>query len=249
MRRERVGVGEPHGLGRARGPRGVNDGHHVCGPDVPVRDAEVEAGIAHRLHLGEARHPGAPVDRHDVLDGGCGRQGGQQPVGEGLLGDDDPSAGVAQHVRDLLDGRGVVDPEGDRADVHGGHVDPEELGPVGEHERDPVAATHAERREPRRRAPDPFGVLRPGHDDLVAHGADRHPVGVLGRGAGEGRTECSRCSRSVCDRCRPRAPSSGCSSRASSVFDEQRGSASGARVIRTPYRGFRSARRAARCVR
>ena len=57
-----------------------------------------------------------------------------------------------------------------------------ELGPVAEHQRDGVAAAHAELVQPARERVDAVAQLAPGERDLVVLGADGDAVGmVLGR--------------------------------------------------------------------
>ena len=61
-------------------------------------------------------------------------------------------AGVADHVGDLLGRGGLVDRERRRAERHRREVGEVELGPVGEHQRDGVAARARRARAARRRA-------------------------------------------------------------------------------------------------
>jgi hypothetical protein len=70
--------------------------------------------------------------------------------------------------------------------VHGGGVDPVELGPVAEHHADRVATLQAEPRETGGQLLDLVVVVRPGHRQLVALGADGDAVRELADGHLEG---------------------------------------------------------------
>ncbi|MGV9818603.1 hypothetical protein [Nocardia xishanensis] len=83
-------------------------------------------------------------------------------VEERAFGDHHFVLGIGEQVGDLFGGAGVVDRERRGAQVQCGRVDEVELGPVGEHDPDGVAATDAERGEPCRDRFDPLGVLPPG---------------------------------------------------------------------------------------
>jgi hypothetical protein len=62
--------------------------------------------------------------------------------------------------------------------MHGSRIHPEKLRPVGQHQRNYVAAAHAQRHQPSRGPSHLLGVLRPGQDDRVARRAHRHPLRV-----------------------------------------------------------------------
>jgi hypothetical protein len=192
-----VAVGDLHALGRAGRAGGVDQREDVVGLDGAPRRLEVEVVLAALGELVE-RQPAlgrVAVDDDHVLERVVALGHGQQPVEEGLLGDHDRVAGVADEVLDLLGRVGVVDREGGRAEVHGGRVGHVKLGPVCQHQREGVAAAYPERGEPARDVLHALAVLRPGAAELVVAGAQRHVVGarldgVLKRLAGRLRIEC-----------------------------------------------------------
>ena len=69
---------------------------------------------------------------------------GVDAVAELLLDDGDPRAGVAQQELHLLGRGGVVHRERQGAEVHRGRVHEVELGAVGDHQRERVAAAQPE---------------------------------------------------------------------------------------------------------
>jgi hypothetical protein len=79
--------------------------------------------------------------------------------------------------------------------VHRSGVGEMELGPVGEHDPDGVAAPHPERRQAGGNRPHPLRVLTPADADLVAFGPDRVGAGILSRGHLEGRRHGRRIER------------------------------------------------------
>jgi hypothetical protein len=161
-----------HALGRAGGPRGVDQAQHVLGLDRAPGRLKVELRPPQRLELLDRERPRCPVgavDDDHVLEllGPLARL--QHRRQEGPLSDDHAVAGVGDHVLDLLGRGGVVDGEAGGAEVHRGGVGELEGRPVDEHEADRVASPDAERSEPGGSPAHPLGVL----------GEARLVVGVL----------------------------------------------------------------------
>jgi hypothetical protein len=117
-----------------------------------------------------------------VLDRGAVLLHLPDAVEERLLGHDDLVLRVRDEVLDLLGRVGVVDGERRRTEVHRGGVDPVELGPVAQHDRDRVAAAEPEPGEAGGGLLDLLRVLGPGDAEVAALGADGVAIGVLARG-------------------------------------------------------------------
>ena len=192
--REQVAVHELDALGRPRGARRVDQRQQVVGPDRAPRALDVEAGVraldvAPRQRALAAR----ALEHHDVLERGQLRE-------VLLLDDRDLRARVLHDVGDLLGRRGQVDRERRRAERHHREVGEVELGAVGEHQRDGVAALDAERRETAGERVDALAQLAPGQRDLVVLGADRDAVREVLGGDAEGLGDGARLQRAAGDR-------------------------------------------------
>ena len=139
-------------LGRAGGARGVEDGERVGGED---RRLGVIGGRRSRVEVGQAR-PGAArdacgqpcigrgiADDPQRLERRAVELGRRQPRDEAVLDHEQPRRAVAQHVGDLRSHRRGVDRHHRRAEPAAGDEDLDQLDPVREHDRDPVAAADA----------------------------------------------------------------------------------------------------------
>ncbi|HLL87128.1 MAG TPA: hypothetical protein VK387_07435 [Thermoleophilaceae bacterium] len=181
----------------ARRARRIDERQQVARLDRAPGRLEVEAVLRPRLEVVEGQPAVLPlaIDNDHVLEaaGPLGRP--PDRVEEGALGHDDPAAGVLGNVLDLLGRVGVVHRERRGPEVHGGGIDPVELGAVGQHDRHRVAAGETEPGQAGGEALDLVGVLRPRHRQLVALGPDGDPVAVVGsrrleRAADRGLVEC-----------------------------------------------------------
>ena len=166
---ELVGVRELYAFRRPGGSGRVDQRQQVIRPHRAPRRLEVEVlGRLVDLQLAEPRGAlGSAVDDHQVLHLAALLGGRPCPVEEPGLDDEHPVAGVRQQVRDLLGGGGVVDRERRRPQVHRRGIDQVELGAIGEHEADRVAASHPERVKAAGETLHPLGVLREGDRDTV----------------------------------------------------------------------------------
>ena len=182
--RHQVRVGQLDALRRARRPRGVDQRQQVGGLDRAPGGLEVELAGRELEEVREAdRLIGAiAVHDDDLLDGAVALGAREEAREQGALGDRNAAARVRQHVLDLLRGRGVVDRERGCAEVQGGGVDQVELGAVGEHQRDGVAAPDAERGEAAGKPLDARGVLAEGDRDAVSGRPQSDLVRALGGG-------------------------------------------------------------------
>ncbi len=180
--REDVRVAELDPLRRAGRAGGVDHRRHLLRPNRPPGRLEVEAGIAARLQFGEGDRAvaGIAVDHDHVLEGRGGLARSEDGVEESRLGDQHSVGGVGDQVLDLLRGRGVVEGEGRRSEVHRRGIDEVELGPVGEHDPDRVAAPDPKPGQSRGHRLHPLRVLGPGGAELVVLGPERGLRGMLG---------------------------------------------------------------------
>lgn len=113
---------------------------------------------------------------------GAAGLGLQHPRQELLLAHHDVSTGVAELVRDLRRGIGVVHREWDRTQVVHRGVHEVELGTVREHDRHRVALAHTESRQAPGEPADVLGVLAPGVGERAVDRAQSELVGVRGGG-------------------------------------------------------------------
>ena len=169
-------MGELDALRRSGGPGGVDQRQDVFGLDRPPAGLEVETRGLPLLELGERdRSVVRGVDEHDPLDHDPAPSNRGLHLGqEGALGDGDAVAGVREEILDLLRRGRVVDRKRDRTEVERGGIDEIELGPIGQHECDRVAAPDAERGQ---------AAGDPAHPPRVLPIGDRHP--------GTGRAKCN----------------------------------------------------------
>ena len=167
-------------LRRPGGARRVDQRQQVLGPDRAPGALDVEARVG-ALDVAPRQRALAALalEHHDVLELGQLRE-------VLLLDDRDLRARVLHDVGDLLGRRGQVDRERHRAEAHHREVGEVELGAVGEHQRDGVAALDAERGETSGERVDALAQLAPGERDLVVLGADRHAVREVLGGDAEG---------------------------------------------------------------
>ena len=125
-------------LGVARGPRGVVHGvaqAAVVGPVGPLVVAQLRVG-------GEA---GDVTDGQAARGGDLGLIGGVEAgVGEALVADEDLGPGVLQDVGDLGGHQVVVDGHDVPPGLHGGEIDLEHLGAIGQDEGDGGALAQAQ---------------------------------------------------------------------------------------------------------
>jgi len=150
---EEVLVGELDALGRPGRPRRVDEREHVAGLDLGRGGIPVEVGVR-ALDILQREAPSTTgfaggaravaLDEDHVLERVEVLPGGEEVVGEAGLGHRDPRSRVLDHVLDLLGGVGGVDGEGSGPEGDRREVDEVELGPVGEQDRDGVAAPEAE---------------------------------------------------------------------------------------------------------
>ena len=170
-------MGKLDALGRAGGPRGVDEGREIVWPDRPPRRIEIEICFgSQRFEVFEGQAAiDVGIDDDHVSEVGPGRLNSGQKV---FFGEYDLVLGIAEQVPDLVGRRGVVDRERDRAEMHDGGVRQVELWTVAQHETDRVAAFDTKRRQPGGDLPHPIGVLPPSEDRLVADRPDGHRVGL-----------------------------------------------------------------------
>lgn len=151
---------------RPRAPRGVLDQRQRVGLRGPGGRGLVQDGLGSRLDAAQPRHE--PLEH---------RPDGPRP----RVQDQGPRLGVLQDpalpeqvLRQFLDPHGRVEGNGDRSRPEGAEEEAEEVGPGGQHERDPVARLELAPVEPH----GPAGGRVP--QSFVGEGSglqgDRHPI-------------------------------------------------------------------------
>ena len=183
-RLHQVVVRQLHALRRPGGAGGVDQREHVVLLHGAPGRLEVEVVVSHLQDLVERQHAvrGVAVHHDHVLQRAARLLHGQDAVEERLLGDDDRARRVAHEELDLLGRVGVVDGEGRGADVHRRGVGEVELGPVGEHHAERVAALQAEGHEALAQGPHLARVVRPAVLRAAVLGPQGDPVRVRRRG-------------------------------------------------------------------
>ena len=179
---EQVAVHELDALGRTRGARGVDQRQQVVRADRAPGGVDVELRIG-ALDVLPRRGPlpALTLEHDQGLECGQVRARLLEDAEVGLLDDRDLRGGVVDHIRDLLRRRGRVDRVRHRAEHHHREVGEVELGAIGEHQRDGVAAGDAQLGEPAGERVDAVAQLAPGQRDLVVLRAHRDAVAeVLG---------------------------------------------------------------------
>ncbi len=179
-----VGVGELDALRGARGAGRIDDGHQVVGFDRTPGCLEVEVVPVALFEVGQL------LDLQDVLDlpSDLARRLGDGAE-ELLLTHHHAVPGVLEQVGDLVDRAGVVHRERHCAEMQQCGVDQVELGPIGQHQRNRVAAAHAQLMESGGDLVHPLGVLGIGDDDGALRVAKRDARRMLGDRVLEGLAE------------------------------------------------------------
>ena len=182
--RHLVGVSQLDALRRTGRARGVDQRQHIVGPDRAPALLEVESLTRVRaLELVERdRVLGRGVEHDQVLDDPGLRDRLPRALEERRLDDHHAVGGVTDQKLDLLGRRCVVDRERRSAEMHHRGVEEVELGAVGEHEPNRVAAAHAERVKAAGEPPDAFRVLGERDHHAVADRAQRNLIEALRRG-------------------------------------------------------------------
>ena len=154
-----VPVGEPHPLGAAGGPPGMEEERVVALDAGPPR--VLRRGVAERFVDGVGITPAVLADPQPRLpprgEHGVGREPGQV-----VLHREEAGRRAVEDLRDLARREPVVDGDRDRAHPVAGM---DELGlarVVAAEDREPVSLPHPERTERPRRPPHPDRELRPG---------------------------------------------------------------------------------------
>ncbi len=184
-RRHHAGVRELDALGVRRGPRRVDERHHVGGLERGGRRREVDrlaAGLE-RVERGETG-AGRVVEYDDMLDP-RGR-GALQQVEQRGLDHHDPSARVADDVLDVVRRQRRVQRAGRRAAHRHGEVGHPQLRPVGRQQRHRVAAPDAELAQAAGRGRHAPGQLLPGQRGRVVERAEGDVAGATRDGVQEG---------------------------------------------------------------
>ena len=188
---EQVAVAELHALRRPCGAGGVDQREQVLGPDLRgglldgglrLRIAPEGLDLLEREHAFEERLFVGVVEHDHALEVREVLARLQQPLEVLALDHRDVGVGVGDHILDLVGGVGLVDREGRRAERDRGEVDDVELGAVGEHDRERVAAPETQPVQPPGEVAHALAPLRPGERLLVAFGADRDAVAEPGAG-------------------------------------------------------------------
>ncbi len=160
-------MGQLDAFRRSGRARRVNQRRHVAAVDRTPRRLEVEVGRRALLQRREGcRFRRRPVDADDVFDLGAAANR-LDPLNEVMLAEHDSIGGVAEQILDLLGRRRVVDRERRGAEVQGGAVNQMELGSVGHHHRDRIAAPDPERCQGTGDALDALAILPPGDLDCA----------------------------------------------------------------------------------
>ena len=179
---------EDDALGLAARARRVEDrrGRGHVGRRRAGRELHVELVVGVERQ-GVERHRGRPALRlgRDLQPQVCELAGdllerrGVVDAADQAGGDDRHRLRLAQHELQLARAQGDVDGHGDRAGARDREEQGDELGSVGDDERDPLARRHAACDEPAGEAPRPLGDLRVRVGRLV--GEHERAVGMLRR--------------------------------------------------------------------
>ncbi len=163
-------MGQFHTLRRPGGAGGIDQGGQVVGAYRLPGGVEIEilGGIAFDPIEGGSACGCGTIDDYHLLElySGRGDRGKK-----GLFGDDHGIAGVAEDMRDLVGGAGVVHRERGGAQVQDRGVDEIELRPVGEHDANRVTVSDTEFRQSCRDGVHPPCIVGPGDLQVSADSA------------------------------------------------------------------------------